>query len=249
MRTRVVYLLTGTFLMLAAPLSRADDRSQALAVIDKAIDAHGGESKLTKARQMVRTAKGVQELFGNKNQFSTEQTTQLPERFRDAIDYEAGGQKARLIFVLNSDKGWQSIDGVPMELPKDRADELREEAYVIWLTTLVPLKDKSISVSPLPEGKVLGQPASVIKVISKGHTDVKLYFDAKTGLLVKLDRAARQAGLTINKEYFFSNHKEFDGVKLPTKYVELISGNKSIDLTISDYKFPNSVPDKLFGKP
>ena len=53
----------------------------------------------------------------------------------------------------------------------------------------------------------------------------------------------------MDKEYLYSDHKEFDGVKLPTKEVDLINGRKFSELTSMTYKLPKKIDDATFAKP
>ena len=84
---------------------------------------------------------------------------------------------------------------------------------------------------------------------SKGHVEVRLYFDKASGLLVKIERLSKEAGVSLNKEYIYSAHKDFDGVKLPTKEVDLINGRKFSELTSMTYKLQTKIDDATFAKP
>src|SRR5437660_12750884 len=127
-------------LCLAASPVDADDRDKASAVIDRAIQAHGGEAALTKAQLMTRSATGEMTLFDKAVPFKDEMAAQLPDRLRSFVDVGEGEQKVLVLLVINGDKGWQSAGGAVMELTKERLGELREEAYIMWLSTLAPLK-------------------------------------------------------------------------------------------------------------
>ena len=229
--------------------ARAGEREDALAVIEQAVKAHGGEDALTRAQTAVRTSTGaIASPTGKDLPFKDEMSWKLPDRFR--LSLEVGAEKTRLVTVVTSDKGWQMTGGQVAELSAERLGELREEAYVLWLETLVPLKtDSAFELAPLPEAKVNGQPAAGVKVAHKGHTEASLYLDKQSGLLVKIARRAREAGLTVDKEYLFSDHKDFDGVKMPTKQQELLNGKRFTELTGISYKFPSSLDDSTFAKP
>ncbi len=237
-------------LFLATSPVLADDRDKALAVIDRAVQAHGGESALTKAQLMTRSATGEMTLFDKAVPFKDEMAAQLPDRLRSFVDVGEGDQKVLVLLVINGDKGWQSAGGAVMELTKERLGELREEAYIMWLSTLAPLKkDTSFNLVPAPDVKINGRPAAGVKVSQKGHTDATLYFDKETGLLVKIARRAQEAGLMVDKEYLFSGHKEFEGAKLPTKQVEMINGKKFTEVTSFTYKILRRVDESMFTKP
>jgi hypothetical protein len=246
MRTTLVPLLALG--LVAGPLAAAD-RDTALAVIEQAIKAHGGADALNKAQTAVRTSSGTTSLFGKDLAFSDEMTWQLPDRFRLAIEVGTGQDKTHLTTVVNPDKGWQTTGGMVMDLGPDRLEDLRDEAYALWLTTLTPLRKEGVELTPLPDAKAGSRSAAVVKVASKGHADVRLFFDKDTGLLLKLERSAREAGVMVDKEYLYSDHKDFDGVKLPTKLQELINGKRYIDLTNISYKFPRTVNDAVFARP
>src|SRR5437763_15660135 len=98
--------------------------------------------------------------------------------------------------------------------------ELREEAYVSYATTLVPLTKEGYTLSTLAKTKVDGEAAVGIKVVRKGYPDLRLYFLERNGLLVRVEREATLVGLKIAKEYRYSTFKSFDGVKLPTRETE-----------------------------
>src|SRR5208283_4115619 len=103
------------------------------AVIEKAIQAHGGTDRLTKARLLVRSFKGEIFTFGATVPFSGEVTMHLPEQCRWAFEVDAGGQKVPVTLAVNRDKGWRSGGGAVKEMSKQELDEQREEAYVIWV--------------------------------------------------------------------------------------------------------------------
>jgi hypothetical protein len=236
-------------LILVVGLTRAGERDDALAIIDQAIKAHGGEDALTRAQTAVRSSTGAIATGAGKDlPFKDEMTWKLPDRFRLTLD--VGPDKTHLVTVVTPDKGWQMTGGQVTELSPERLEELREEGYVLWLATLAPLKkDAGFELAPLPETKVSGQPAAGVKVAHKGHSDASLYFDKQSGLLVKIERHAREAGLTVDKEYVFSDYKDFDGIKLPTKQQELLNGKRFTELAGIAYKFPRSVEDSTFAKP
>lgn len=226
------------------------DADQARAVLERAIQAHGGAQKLSRLQTVIRTAKGELAFGGGTSVPAVCETTMmLPDRCRWAFELELNGQKSPLTVAIDGGKGWRSGGGMVKELTKLEAEEPRAEAYVAWLTTLTPLKEAGFQLASLPDLKIGNAPAAGIQVTHKGSPNVKLYFDKQSGLLVKAERKGREAGIDSLKEYFFGEPKEYGGLKLPTRHVEQSNGKKVADWTITRYQFPDQIDAKEFAKP
>ncbi len=238
--------LAAVLVFVTAAPGYAGDREDALAVVELAVMAHGGADALAKARTVVRSGEGVLYQGGKEAAFTDEMTWNLPEQWRDAVEIQ---KSIRFTIAVNGDKGWQAVGGTVSDVGPERLKEIREEIYILWLETLTPLQKEGFDLAPLPEIKVNGQAAVGVKASRKGHADAKLYFDGRTHLLVKIARTSEEAGLNLDKEYLFSDHKDFDGVKMPTHVVETLDGKKASELTSASYKFPSKPDDSAFAKP
>jgi hypothetical protein len=246
MRTILTASLTcACLLVLTAPAS-AGDREDALAIIDQAVKAHGGADAMAKVRTAVRAGEGIIFQDETKTPFTDELTLNLPDQWRDSVVID---KKVRFAIAVNGDKGWQAVSGTVTEVGPAKLKELREEIYVLGLETLTPLQKAGFDLAPVPEIKIGDKTAVGVKVASKGHADARLYFDGETHLLVKIERTALEAGLRLDKEYLFSDHKVFDGVKLPTRQMELPQSKKVMELTSASYKFPSKPDEAAFTKP
>jgi hypothetical protein len=203
MRSLFTLMLANGCLLASLTAGLAADTDAAKAIIDAAIQAHGGPTRLAKTALMTRQAKGSMSFSGQEVPFTDELVLQLPQRLRWTLEAGNAGQKTRLLLVVNGDKGWQAAGGAVMDLNKQKLDELREEAYVLWLSTLLPLiKDNGFSTAAIPaDTTVEGQPAAGILVAHKARPDLKLYFDKQSGLLVKISRRAKLADLIVEKDY------------------------------------------------
>jgi len=230
--------------------ARADDPNPAMAVIDAAIKAHGGLENLAKTQGMKRTAAGTISFFGQEVAFTDEMIVKLPERWRWTFEGGPQGQKTRFVVVYNGGKAWQSAAGGVTEVTKDRLREIGDEVYRLWIVTLAPLKtEKGFSLIALADSKVNGRDASCVLVSRQGQSDLKLFFDRATGLLVKIERKTKEAGIPTEKAYFYSGHTDVDGVKLPSKYIEESNGKKVVDVSTISYQLLPRADDSLFEKP
>jgi hypothetical protein len=241
-------LILGLTLGFSLPL-RGDERADALAVIEQAIQAHGGADRLARAQTMTRQAKGVIFVVNKPQRFTTKLLVAYPNRLRDQIVIEADTAKINLTRVLNRDKGWDSSGGMTMDMSKEQVDELQQELYVLWLSTLVPLKDANFDLAFLGDSKIDQRSVTGVKVSGVGRSPLKLYFDRETHLLTHIQRSQKIANLDVTKEYRFGEFKDFDGVKFPTQQVELLQGRKSTELVIQSVEIPASIDETTFAKP
>lgn len=228
----------------------AADADAAQEIVDKAIKAHGGADALAKVKMFTRNDKGEIAMGGQSAPFTRETIVSLPDKCRWAFVVESGTTKNPVTCVLNGDKGWRLGGGATQELKKQEIDDFREDAFVSWLSTLVPLKDKDITLKVIDNAKIGDDPVLALSVSSKGHGDVKLYFDKTNHLLLKAERAAKEAGIAFTKDYLYSDYKDFEGVKLPTRFQEMSNGkNKLAEWTATSYKLMPKVDDSAFAKP
>jgi hypothetical protein len=247
-RSALIYLL-ASFCALAQ-WAQADETADARALVEKAIQAHGGAKAVTKLQLMSRTSKGTVFAFGLELPFNDELITALPSKWRLNIAGGVGGPDALMNIILNGNDAWQVNAAGVVAMPKEQVAELQDEGRVLWYGTLVPiLEDKAIRLGLVKDDTVGGRPAKGIRVSQPGKTDIQFYFDAQSNLLVKVARKAKQAGLEIDKEYFYSDHQPIEGVMAPTKYSETTSGKKFVEVSSIKYKFPDRPDDKAFEKP
>ncbi len=238
------------FVLLLGLALRSDGQQDAArAIVDQAIQAHGGAEALLRTRSMVQASKGEITSFGAATPATCEVTIQPPDQCRWVFELEAGTQKVQVQLGINGDKGWRSSGGAVKEMVKPELEEQRERAYAAWLMTLLPLKDSGSELSPLPETKVGDDPAVGVQVKRKGRPDVRLWFDKKSHLLVKLERKTKDAGQDATIEMILGEPKNFDGIKLPTRCLELVNGKKKAEWTMTSCKFPGRLEEGVFAKP
>src|SRR5947208_1079028 len=83
---------------------RAEEQSKA--IVDKAIQAAGGEASLGKYKGMTFNVKGNFYGMGNAIPYTGEFAVQFPSQAKNKIDADVGGQKFMMVVVVDGDKGW-----------------------------------------------------------------------------------------------------------------------------------------------
>jgi hypothetical protein len=244
------HVLPAILLVMTALAARADDDAAARAVIDKAIDAHGGD-KLVKLAAVSVKFKATFHGMGQAIPMSGDVITHGHDRQKVDVEVEAGGLKIRFVQVLNGDKGWKRIGEDTKELGKDELAEAREQAYAEWLATLAPLRNqKTFNLQSIGEVAVDKRPTLAVKVSSKGHRDVNLYFDKDTGRLVKSEtRVKDDNGQEVTQEAVVWDYKEVQGTKQAMKFTIKRDGKLYMEGETTECQLAESLDASVFGRP
>jgi hypothetical protein len=249
MRKLAMGCLTIALVLGTSSISRAQDEPKA--ILEKAIKAHGGAEKLNRLKAVQAKSKGNIQLFGGLD-FTQEMTTSFDGKFKEVMNLEANGQKINVVTLYNGQKGALTLNGKEQELPEKVLEELKEASYAIKAARLVPLlTDPMYTLSALGEVKVNDKPAVGVKVSSKGHRDISLYFDKDTGLLAKTEsrKLDGQTMQEVDEERIVTEYQDVDGQKAAKKLVVNHDGKKFMELEVSDIKFLDKVDDSEFQKP
>jgi hypothetical protein len=97
--------------------------------------------------------------------------------------------------------------------------------------------------------KVAGRDAYLIEATPVGRSPEKFYFDAQTGLLVRIDRQRLSPqGETVAQEIYYEDYREADGIKVPFGERQVLPGLIAI-IKYSSIKHNLPIDDAKFAKP
>jgi hypothetical protein len=233
-------------LLLAGSTALGDE--EPTKILDRAIQALGGEAKLAKWKVVSFTMKGKFYDFGGEAMnFSGDWAMQLPDRCRISIKGESvSGVEYNFTVICDRDHGWENTT----PFTKGQVETQREELYEEWVTCLVPLKDKMFTLSALKEIMVDQRPAVGIRVKSQGHRDISIYFDNETALPVKIESQAKDdQGKQWKQESFPKDYQTIEGTQYPMKVRILKDGQLYLEAKVADLKFLDKLDEKLLKKP
>jgi hypothetical protein len=237
----------------ATPALRADADAEVRAVIDKAIKAHGGADNLAKFKCSIVKMKGKVEVAGMSIDFTSTVSVQAPDKMKIDMDFEVMGNKFTFVQVLNGDKGWVKLADKVSDLDKDQAAETVERLHATRVASLVVLTDKAFKLSPMGESKVNCKDAIGVQVSHKDRRDVNLFFDKKTGLLLKSETRSKDLiggnDQEFTAETFYTDYKDFDGTKRATKQSVKRDGKDFVEVEITDIETKEKLDESVFAKP
>jgi outer membrane lipoprotein-sorting protein len=238
-------------LLLAGSAGTVCAQDDARAVVAKAVEAQGGETKLAKVRAVRSKLKGTLYVGGQEVPFTGEMFLQLPSQIKIDLTLKTTPKNQRIIEVIDGEKGWTSTDGQTQDAETTALARMRQQLYlsrVLWLAPL--LKENAFELTPLKGTTVNDRPALGVKVVAKGQKDVSLYFDKASGLLAKVEYlTTNNQGREVTQEEFFGDYADAGGIKRPRKGIAFQDGKKLMDVEITDTQFPESISATEFGKP
>jgi hypothetical protein len=238
-------LLAILLAMTAARPVRADSASDAMAVIERAIDAAGGAKNLMRHNALTWKEKGTFHGQGEAMPYRGSFAVQWPDRLRMEIE-------GVFTIVLNGDRGWVRTQGTTREMTRDELAEEKHQHYGNWVTTLLPLKDKSFKLEFVGEREVGGKPAIEIKVIREGQREVRLFFDQQTGLLAKssyLVKADNLGGKVVEQATTFQDYREVEGVQVPRNVTMYREGKLFVAAENEELKAAGKLEAGVFERP
>ena len=219
--------------------AKAPELPAAAAVLDKYIGALGGSPAIAKIGSRVQ--KGKLTGFGP-NPVPVEISAKAPGK-RIAIVHNPGGDN---ITAFDGRSGWLGNSGrPPRDMSTTESDAVRLDAALLFSSDFRPLfKDFKVTAADTIDGK------NTLKVVARneGKPPAELWFDAQTGLLVRLMRFAETPVGRNPTQIDFADYREADGVKVPFRWtVARPSGRFTIQVDSSEQNV--AVDDKVFQKP
>ena len=219
----------------------------AKAILDKGIQALGGEEKLAKAETLTWKTKGTIKFNDNENEFTGHVTIKGLDHFRR----ESGNDQFNVVVVLAGDKGWRKFGENANELEGDGlANEKRRVYLEVIPITLVSLKGKGFKYEAGSEEKVGDKPAVSLKATGPDDKTFTIFFDKESGLPVKMTaKVIGFQGQENDLETTYSDYKDFDGIKKATKIEVKRDGETFQKMEHSDFKVLDKVDSDVFTEP
>ncbi len=244
-------LVPAVAVLLLGASGRADSGKAGEAIVDKAVRALGGESKLKQIKAYSSTAKGKLHIGGTENPFTTKETSEGLNRYRQVLDAEFNGEKMKIVTVVDGEKGWGKAGEQGQELDKDKlANAKRANHMVAVSSNPLLLKEKGFKYEAAPDEKYEGKEAACLKVTGPDGKDFKILFDKQTGLPILVSGTITNfTGEEVTQEVLYKDYKDFDGYKTPSKIAIKHNGETVVDADVVEFKRLEKVDPKTFANP
>src|SRR5437867_2346141 len=147
MRKFVVILSAFSLLLACTCAAQSGGEDDARAVINKAINAGGGEKKLAKYESTIMKEKGTYYGMGDGLPYTSVVHMKRPSQFKMEIE-------GVFTMCVDGDKGWMKNDKGVTDMPKEEMETQQIGQKAGWIMSLLPLKDKAYALKSDGTAKV-----------------------------------------------------------------------------------------------
>ncbi len=216
-----------------ASLPAADD------VFAKYLSAAGGAAAIQKITS--RVEKGTISGFGDQH-FGIEVFAKAPDK-RSSTMHMQGGESTT---AYDGTQGWLSFPGRPVHM----MNAAESAGARIDADFALPVNVKSLRANwkPAPGEEISGKQTNQLVGQTEGQPPLRLYFDAQTGLLVRLIRYVETPLGRLPTQVDYADYRDADGIKVPYQWSISRPGNR---FTIQVEQLQQNVPvdDSKFTPP
>ncbi|MFL5341991.1 MAG: hypothetical protein ACJ8F7_17735 [Gemmataceae bacterium] len=227
------------------PEETAEARKRA----DWAIEAHGGATRLARIKGVIETLDGTVGAVPNDLLSKGEMHIQFPDRVRLKLDQDTPVGKVQVSIALAGSVGWEAKGPEVSDMSPTQVPDVLTDLYIQRLAIVMPLKEESTQLWPLPEISVNNRRAVGIRVKPAKKPALEMYFDKETGHHIRTVALVHEASMPVRRDILYLGHKEFDGVWLPTRLLELRDGTKFVEWLSISYQFVDQIDEKLLKRP
>ncbi|MFO0930151.1 MAG: hypothetical protein U0736_24520 [Gemmataceae bacterium] len=213
-------------------------------VVERGIAAAGGAERLAKLQAATWKTAGT--FFGRPA--GGQLHGQLPDKFRLDSHTVEDGKRVPLARILNGESGWVVKGGKVEKMTPAEVAATRDTFHHKHVAqTLLPLRGAEYTLKWVGENQADGQTFRIVEASRAGHPPIRLFFDRKTGLLLKSTSTSRdREGRNVPMEMQFSDYRDVDGLKIAGRTRTYRDGKLLGDLRLTEFRPVRQLPDSLF---
>jgi hypothetical protein len=229
------------FLLFAGTASAEDAR----AVLDRAIQAHGGAARLerTKKGHLKGKCEGIQS--NAPFEYETEEWFDLPARNKRIAEGKSNGVPFQVEWLFIGKEGWKRELPRPAHYFTEREplSSVEGQWYPV-LAVLLLLREKDVWLTSLPDETKDGCVLVGIHAANPRRSG-DYFFDKSTGLL-KRSKVIERAQESVETTY--DDYREIQGIHYPMRF-KVAGETYSSTFTLSSIEFLDKIDESVFAKP
>ncbi|MEJ8566718.1 MBL fold metallo-hydrolase [Elongatibacter sediminis] len=212
-------------------------------VIDAALEAHGGATRLAELNSLVQESRFITHATDQSRKPEPPWDRGAQQNF-NAIDFErgvfvtrgtgtGGGFEFDFGTIIEGDTAWQIDYRAGTAAPIAEPDFNTASGPFIRVTPALLMKQlqarRQLS-HWLGETDIGGRPHDIVTLVMEVGPGLSLYFDRETHMLTRMERVFPPFGQV---EYRFGDYEVIDGIAFNRSFRLLVNGDSNIDSTIT----------------
>ena len=227
------------------PEAGEGDIAKAREILADAVDAHGELENLKQVKTLVSVGKIVMNTPAGEMTMDGKVTVALPSKARYDMTIQAMGMT--MSRVLGEESAWMASPQGTQTMPEVFVQEGRNEIFRLNPPLLIYVSGADVPVQHLGEEDVNGKMADVVLASDTPAGSIKLFIDQESKYIVKKAfQALGQQGSPVQREEFYSDHRDISGVKIAFSITSVDDGEKVAEVTLSEVTINAEVDESIF---
>lgn len=224
-------------------------RNPAWPIIEKAINAQGGISRILQSSPLRTIIQGRMKGESDWLNVVVKFYSKYPNKLRQEATFQLPSGRLEQIFNYDSGTVHALSNGKRHTLNDATKENLRKEVWYQNIETLRPILENKVRFKLLEDIFIDGRAFRPIRV-TEDQFDTTLLFDVETSLLSRRRNEAINARRKkVSRELVYSDFQEFNGTLIPTKLLSYENGQLDSDMHVKEVLFFEDFPDTYFANP
>ena len=231
----------------AEPIPEASDADVAKAkeIVAASVEAHGGIEKLKAVKNAVADMLTTTHTPMGQMDLKVVLYQVYPGKMRQNIVTPQGE-----ISIVFDGKAGYAVSAMGVQpLPPEMTTSLNDAIFRDTVPLLVHLTENDVPVQYVGTEEVDGKQAAVLLVKQPSGEMVRVFISEETHYVVKFAFRETEQGATMDKETFFSDFREVEGITFAFHVVQNVNGELYTDNRIKGVKLNTELDDSLFEVP
>ncbi len=219
------------------------------AILDRAIQAHGGAARLELTKKGHLKATIEEHRFNNAIKLQIEEWFDLPNRYSRTIDRTSDDPPTHLQEIYTGKERWIREGTQPPRLDRQPPPGL-QEWYAI-LALLLSLRDKDVQLKSIPNETTDDRVLVGFHITFSKVMGGDFFFDKSSGLLSRTRQLVKNFVIPqeVKMEKFYEDYREIQGIHYPMRFRSVAGQEYSNIVTLSSIEFGNRFDEGVFTMP
>ena len=224
------------------PEGTASDIAKGREIVSNVVKALGGLDKLKAVKTIVSEAKSSMNTQMGKMEIGVVVYQVFPGKLRQNMTTAQGD----FSFMFDGEAGYVVASMGAQPLPPEMSRSLKDAVFRDIIPLFVHLVESDVPVQFAGIAEINGESTSTLLVKQPSGETLKVYISDETHYVLKYAFRESEQGVIVDKERYYSDYREIEGVKIPYRVDEYVNGILFTRNQASSVKLNIDVDESLF---